>query len=75
MYGDPKLKTPPANTGPEAVLLRTLAMEFGRQPPNSDPHDRPGHRANTALLKAARAYAKAADGAEVAMKLAQEKLR
>lgn len=59
-----ELKGPPANTSPEAVSLRTLAMKFARQPDNDDPHDRPGQRANRALLKAARAYAKAADEAE-----------
>lgn len=62
------LKRPPANNSPEAVKLRTLALEFGRQQENDDPHDRPGQRLNRALLKAARAYARVARAA-----LAQEK--
>lgn len=58
MYG--ALKKPPANNSPEAIALRTLALKFGRQQPNNDPHDRPGQRLNRALLKAARAYGRAA---------------
>lgn len=62
------LKTPPASTSPQAVRLREQAKRFWSQPPNDDPYDRPGQRANKALLNAARAYAKVADEADCGRK-------
>lgn len=65
------LKRPLANNSPEAVKLRTLALEFGNQPENDDQHDRPGQRLNRALLKAALAYAKVAMRHEKAVNAAE----
>lgn len=65
-YKSKQFVEPAANTSPEAVMLRTAALHFGRRLDDDcepDMEDREGQKLNRALLDAALKYAiRVADG-------------